>query len=186
MKEIEFQDLMVELINNELDNNKFIAHRGKALLYELKVNENLEVIGDPINPKRGRGAFETDVAIFEKKGNLEVPFIIIEVKERLTTHDVITYNNKASRHKEVYPFLRYGMLAYGLDSIPKRFFKHNKDLDFFLAAKEHSKDKKQLQKILSELIKNELKIFKNIQKILHDKDKSDFYQNIPILKDFIK
>ena len=184
MKELDFQDLMVELINDKLDNNKFIAYRGKALLYELKINENLEIIGDPKNPKRGSGAFETDVAIFAKKDGVEVPFIIIEVKESITSHDIIIYSNKASRHKNVYPFLRYGLVSYNLNTIPKRFFKHNKDIDFFLAVRDYVKEKTKLKNILYELVKNELEIFKNIQKILHDKDKSDFYQNIPILRNF--
>ncbi len=184
MKEIDFQDLMVKLINEKLDSNKFVAYRGKALLYELKVDEDLNVVGDPKNPKRGSGAFETDVTIFAKKDGVEVPFIIIEVKESITSHDIITYSNKASRHKTVYPFLRYGLVSYNLDTIPKRFFKHNKDIDFFLAVRDYIIDENKLRKILYELVKNELKIFENLQKILHNKDKSDFYQNIPKLSNF--
>jgi hypothetical protein len=184
MREIKFQDLMVKLINEKLDNKKFVAYRGKALLYELWADEDLNIVGDPKNPKRGSGAFETDVTIFAKKDGIEVPFIIIEVKESITTHDIIIYSNKASRHKTVYPFLRYGLVAYDLDTIPKRFFKHNKEIDFFLAVSEYIDSDAKLSKILFELVKNELKIFENLQKILHNKDKSDFYQNIPKLSNF--
>jgi hypothetical protein len=184
MNEIEFQDLMVELINSKLDKSKFISRRGKAILYELKVDENLNIIGDPKNPKRGFGAFETDVVIFAKKSGYEVPFIVLEVKERITSHDIITYSNKASRHKIVYPYLRYGLVSYGLDSIPARFFKHNKEIDFFLALGKYSKDKNKLKDILHELVRNELQTFENLQKILHNTKKSNFYQTISILKDF--
>ncbi len=117
MKELDFQDLMVKLINEKLDSNKFVAYRGKALLYELKVDEDLNVIGDPKNPKRGSGAFETDVTIFAKRDGVEVPFIIIEVKESITSHDIITYSNKAARHKTVYPFLRYGWILRQLTEL---------------------------------------------------------------------
>lgn len=184
MKEIEFQDLMVKLINKNLDNTKFIAHRGKPILYELKIDESLNIVGNPKNPKRGSGAFETDVTIFSKTNSFEVPFIVLEVKEKLTSHDVITYSNKASRHKEIYPFLRYGLVSYGLDTIPKRFFKHNKDIDFFLAVQKYIMNQEKLAKILRELIENELKIFKNLQQILHAKEKLDFYQSVPSLKKF--
>jgi len=184
MKEIEFQDLMVELINGKIDQNKFAAYRGKSILYELKIDEELNIIGDPKNPKRGSGAFETDVTIFAKKGDAEVPFIVIEVKECLTSHDVITYSNKASRHKQVYPYLRYGLLSYNLDVIPKRFFKHNEHIDFFLAVRDYFEDRTKLGEILFELVKNELQIFENLQKILHSKDKLDFYQKIPVLRNF--
>ena len=184
MKELEFQDLMVELINSKLDKTQFIAYRGKSILYELKIDEELNIIGDPKNPKRGSGAFETDVTIFAKKGDVEVPFIVLEVKECLTSHDVITYSNKASRHKAVYPYLRYGLVSYNLDVIPKRFFKHKRDIDFFLAVRDYFNDKDKLREILFELVKNELKIFENLQKILHSKEKLDFYQNIPTVRNF--
>jgi hypothetical protein len=179
-----FQDLMVELINGKLDTSKFIAKRGKPVLYELKVNEDLDIVGDPKNPKRGRGAFETDVTVFAKKGDKEVPFIILEVKEAITSHDIITYSNKALRHKKVYPYLRYGLVSYNLDFIPNRFFKHNEGIDFFLAVRNYINDKNKLQAILFELIENELIVFEQLQKILHNKDKSNFYQTISVLKDF--
>lgn len=184
MNEIAFQDLMVELINENLNTKKFKAYRGKSILYELKVDEELNILGNPKNPIRGSGAFETDVTVFALKNGIEVPFIVIEVKENISSHDIITYSNKATRHKSVYPYLRYGLVAYNLDTIPKRFFKHNESIDFFLAVKKYSKDKKMLGKILYELVKNELKVFENLQKILHSREKLDFYQSIPLLNNF--
>jgi hypothetical protein len=186
MKEIEFQDLMVNLINKKLDQRKYIAYRGRSLLYEINLNENLDITVDPKNPKRGNGAFETDVTIFRIKENLEVPIIVIEVKEAITSHDIITYSNKAQRHKLVYPFLRYGLISYNLDSIPKRFFKHNKEIDFFLAVRNYLSSNEKLSNILQELIKNELESFQNLQIILHTKEKLDFYQKIPLLRGFEK
>ena len=184
MKEIDFQDLMADLINSKLDQSKFICKRGEPILYELKVDEELNVVGNLKKPSRGHGAFETDVAIFALKGNFEIPFIVIEVKEHITSHDIITYSNKASRHKLVYPYLRYGLVAYDLNSIPNRFFKHNEEIDFFLAVRDYINDKNKLRKVLFELIENELKIFEGLQQILHNQSKLNFYQNIPTLKNF--
>lgn len=184
MKEEDFQELMVNLINPKLDISKFICRRGKAILYTLTVDEELNVVGNPKNPKRGHGAFQTDLVIFARKNKLEVPFIIIEIKEGVSSHDIITYSNKASRHKLVYPYLRYGLITYGENKIPKKFFKHNEGIDFFLAIRDYINDKKKLKNVLYELVKNELKIFDELQKILHDKSKLNFFQNIPALKNF--
>jgi hypothetical protein len=55
--------------------------------------------------------FQTDLAIIETdvRGHWR-PRVIIEAKIRsITTHDAITYSQKASSHKAVHPYLRYGM-----------------------------------------------------------------------------
>src|SRR3989344_3859636 len=176
MKEPKFQELMVELINNKLKekklSNKYVTRKGKAVLYELTLDEELNLnVKNPKKPSRGKSAFETDVTIFAKKGDIEVPLIVLEVKDNISSHDIITYSNKAARHKTVYPFLRYGLVAYGISHIPKRFFKHNKELDFFLTLSEYLKDKNKLSTILFELVSKELENFEKLQIILHSKEK---------------
>ncbi len=189
MKELDFQELMVELINKKLKEKnllrKYIARKGKAVLYELTLDENLNLnVKNHKKPTRGQSAFETDVTIFAKKLGVEVPFIILEVKDNISSHDIITYSNKAKRHKTVYPFLRYGLVAYGINFIPMRFFKHNKEIDFFLTLSKYLRDREKLSSILFELVNKEFENFERLQKILHSKEKMNFYQKIPILKDF--
>ena len=56
--------------------------------------------------------FETDLLIYEKKESKIIPRVIIESKvESVTTHDAITYSHKASYHKNVIPFVRYGIMC---------------------------------------------------------------------------
>jgi hypothetical protein len=63
-----------------------------------------------------------------------IPLVVIEIKYGgLTTHDVLTYSAKALKHKDIYPYLRYGLVLGGLKSIPNRFFVHNQGFDFALA-----------------------------------------------------
>ena len=42
----------------------------------------------------------------------------------VTTHDALTYSTKAATHKHVHPYLRYGFLAGGIQTIPGRLIKH--------------------------------------------------------------
>ncbi len=50
--------------------------------------------------------------------------MVFEFKTSLTTHDVLTYSTKARRHKQIYPYLRYGLLVSTETSVPRRFFIH--------------------------------------------------------------
>jgi hypothetical protein len=54
----------------------------------------------------------------------------MEFKTPITTHDVLTYSAKATKHKQVYPYLRYGLVASDLTTVPGRVFTHNESLDF--------------------------------------------------------
>ncbi len=111
--------------------------RGEPLLYELKVSNTLEVMNPAQikKPRRGSSAFETDLCVFEHvQGEVKIPRVVIEFKTAITTHDILTYSAKAARHKRIYPYLRYGMLASNEKTIPGRAFTHNESLDFFLAV----------------------------------------------------
>lgn len=112
-----------------------LMDRGRALLYEVAVDNRLRLTVKPAAPKRGQSAFQTDLAVFERvEGEVEIPRVVLEFKKRLTTHDVLTYAAKSRKHKQVYPYLRYGLVAAGLDALPGRFFTHNEGLDFAVAA----------------------------------------------------
>lgn len=111
--------------------------RGAPLLYEIKVNNNLEVM-EPERvrkPTRGASAFQTDLCIFEERSpDVCIPRVVIEFKTRITAHDVLTYSAKAIKHKQIYPYLRYGILASGERTVPGRVFTHNEGLDFFASV----------------------------------------------------
>ena len=56
--------------------------------------------------------FETDLAILETVDDDRwKPRVVIEAKVgRVTTHDAIVYSQKASSHRAVHPYLRYGIM----------------------------------------------------------------------------
>jgi len=69
-----------------------------------------------------------------KKKFFLLPLVVIEIKHgNFNTHDVLTYSEKALKHKEIYPYLRYGLVVGEKNkeiTIFNRFFRHNKGIDF--------------------------------------------------------
>lgn len=110
------------------------VERGASLLYQVTVDNRLRVTVDPSSPSRGQSAFQTDLCIFDDVApKISLPRVVFEFKTSITTHDVLTYSAKARKHKQIYPYLRYGLISASDATIPGRFFTHNEALDFFLA-----------------------------------------------------
>ena len=177
---------MFEEAANEIFNGKFVVKKGANLFYELTLNRELKLsVGNTEEPKRGDSAFQTDLCVFEKIGSSEFPRVAIEFKTNITTHDVITYSAKAGKHKKIYPGLRYGLLASEIDAIPNRFFIHNENLDFFIAAKQYKEaETGVLKQMIKSLIETEVTTAQTLEKIYFDKDKFNYYKTDIIFKKF--
>ena len=151
----------LECILPKLSGGHAYSVKKKAnLLYELFLTDKMELYqtssGHSLaDPRRGFSAFQTDLSIWENidsKGT-KIPKVVLECKTRLSSHDVMTYSYKAQKHKEIYPFLRYGLVIFGKQSIPGRFFIHNIGFDFVLALKNMQVDDKQLKDVIEEQLK---------------------------------
>ena len=143
----------VKILHTELKKTLkgYSVTKKESLIYKIIVDEKGEF--QPNNakrPSRGNLAFQTDLLV--KKGNL--PLAVIEAKVGgFSTHDVLTYSTKAIKHKEVYPYLRYGLVVGNVKVITNKFFTHNSGLDFALAI-ENIKNLKPFVDIVKEQIKN--------------------------------
>jgi len=154
MNETEFRQKLKELLKGEFG-NEYNVEENKNLIYKVIIDENLKYEpSDPRNPKRGDYAFQTDIAIVKREGNL--PLVIIETKYgAFSSHDVLTYSTKALRHKEIYPYIRYGLVVGGEDKIDNRFFVHNVGLDFAIAIEKIDEaDLKRLSTIIREQLES--------------------------------
>jgi hypothetical protein len=111
----------------------YVVHVGKSILYKIEVDAFGKVKpGSVESPTRGRYAFQTDILI-ERRGDA-IPLVVLELKYgAFTSHDIITYSSKASRHKEIYPYLRYGFVVVGIEALSRKFLTHNAGFDFALA-----------------------------------------------------
>jgi len=140
------------------------VHRGAALLYQVTVDNQLSITVNVKRPSRGSSAFQTDLCIFEKKSEeVSIPRVVMEFKTRITTHDVLTYSAKASKHKQVYPYLRYGIVASDETSVPGRLFTHNDSLDF--CASVSGLESKELSEFFASLLAAEVESSRRLEAI---------------------
>jgi hypothetical protein len=132
-EESKFVDIALEAAHKALE-PPLVIKRGAALLYQVTVDNRLVLTVDPKKPMRGESAFQTDLCVFEEKSpDVVIPRVVLEFKTSITTHDVLTYSAKARKHKQVYPYLRYGVVMSKDATVPGRLFVHNESLDFAAA-----------------------------------------------------
>lgn len=140
------------------------VRRGAALLYQVTVDNRLELTVNPQNPKRGQAAFQTDLCVFDSiSEKVAIPRVVLEFKSRLTTHDVLTYSAKARKHKQVYPYLRYGIVIGNVSVLPRRLFTHNEALDFAVAAASYKKNR--LHLLFEKLLRDEVAASRQLEAI---------------------
>ncbi|NPA34388.1 MAG: hypothetical protein GXO48_05605 [Chlorobi bacterium] len=145
-----------------------IVEKEKPLLYQVVVMK-----GDN---KEFRN-YKQDLLISEAQ-KPRVPLVVIEVKNANkqkskkgsspTTHAILTYSMKALKIKEIYPYLRYGLLIVGEKRIVPRFFTHNFGLlggfDFAMAM-ENMDDENEVKR-LSEVVKKQIETARHLWEIL--------------------
>jgi hypothetical protein len=190
MNESELKENLVEKIKNELEKKypgKYEVNYDENLIYRViitkkRYNSNAKLQyepNDPQKPSRGDYAFQTDILISEKSSGL--PLVVIEVKTKEpTTHDILTYSTKAVKHKEVYPYLRYGILIVNETSVPRRFFVHNLGFDFAIVLKDLS-DEAGFKKLV-EIIEGQIKNSEELIKVFNDEKSSieSYYTSLKI------
>lgn len=176
-KESEFVAVAMA-VANEILKLPLTVKRGASLLYEIKVDNNLEVM-EPERirkPIRGVSAFETDLCVFEKRADdILIPRVVIEFKTKITTHDVLTYSAKAVKHKQIYPYLRYGILASGEKAVPGRVFTHNEGLDFFASVS--GLEEQSFKTFFASLLNAEIASSKCLEDIAFGKVKKRLFRN---------
>jgi hypothetical protein len=149
--------------------------RGAALLYEVTVDNNLALTVDPKNPVRGDSAFQTDLCVFEAKSDkVMLPRVVMEFKGKITTHDVLTYSAKARKHKQVYPYLRYGVVVSDIPTVPRRFFVHNEALDFIAALSGTTGN--ELTRFFAQLLEQEVEASRCLENIAFGNLRTHFFR----------
>lgn len=167
MTENEWTKSISELLNKEFNKSglyvdvlKKIPYSQEILDYDENWNPNY------MEPTR----FETDLIIYEKDDGKFIPRIIIESKlGNVSTHDAITYSTKAKEHKNITPFLRYGIMLgnRGEYPLPGRLFRHGTNFDFMISFKTTNPSKIE-KEAFSELIKKEISYSKKLEEMLHN------------------
>lgn len=98
------------------------------------------------------------------------PRLIIELKVKtVTTHDAITYSQKALSHKNVHPFLRYGILMGDRKNYPLsgRLYRHGVYFDFMASWVGYNPTEDELEGLLS-IIRDEVEASRFLEEIIYN------------------
>ena len=112
--------------------------------------------------------FETDLLIYEQTKRAIIPRIVIEAKlELISTHDAITYSHKAQNHKNVTPFLRYGIMLGNRKRhpLPGRLFRHGSNFDFMISFEKETLSKDEKRSFVK-LLKQEITYSRQFEEML--------------------
>lgn len=135
---------------------------GRKLAYTCEIHEYAE----DNSSKPISADYETDLLIYDRleTGNW-VPRVVVECKISVHTHDPLIYSTKASTHKHVHPYLRYGFLVGGIHAIPGRLIKHGAYFDFMASWVSLEPTPEELSDFIA-LLKEEVAASRTIQEIL--------------------
>jgi len=174
MTEKEWMEEVKKRLEQEesFSNNNIFFSTGKRVPYSFEIlNYKDDEPGD-----RKYIKYETDLLIYQKIDNEKwKPRIIIEGKiNSVTTHDAITYSQKASTHKNVHPYLRYGILLGNRKHypLPGRLFRHGAYFDFMLSWKAFKPTEDEWKNFIK-IINSEIEYSEKLEEMLfHSRSKN--------------
>lgn len=174
-KESPFVDIALS-VAREILTPPLSIERAAALLYQVAVDNELRLTVDPKSPRRGTSAFQTDLCVFETKpSGIVIPRVVFEFKTRISTHDVLTYSSKAGKHKQVYPYLRYGLVMSEERQIAGRVFNHNESLDF--AAAVGNLESEEFRAFFAVLLEDEIAASRRLESVFFGVPKARLFRN---------
>jgi hypothetical protein len=148
-------------------NPAFEVSAGQRIRYS---NEIRRYTGDDATVVNGV-SYETDLSIIERLADGGwIPRVIVEMKlKSVTTHDAITYSQKAAAHKTVHPYLRYGIMIgnRGTKALPGRLFRHGAEFDFMMIFRAHTPTPDEAS-TFTELLLKEVEASRALEQIVFD------------------
>ena len=148
---------------------------GRRLPYAMHVlaYENQE--GEPALAKPARTethGYQTDLLIAERTSEAAqwVPRVVVEFKlGSVTTHDALTYSAKAATHKNVHPYLRYGIvIGNHKGAVPRRLIRHGHHFDFMLTLSSERLSTADRRRLV-ELLEEEVRASQRIEALLRER-----------------
>ena len=169
MNEIEWVKSIIEEIETRIrkTNDLIRVTDGSKLPYSFEIKSYKE--SEPF--ETDKSVYQTDILISELLENgTWKPRVIIEAKiNSVTTHDAITYSQKAQAHKNVHPYLRYGILIGNREHhpLPGRLFRHGEHFDFMNSWKGFTAEENEME-ILVKIILTEINASKTLDEIIYN------------------
>jgi hypothetical protein len=169
MNEVEW----VEQMALQLKSQPWLSQDGLAVQTGLKLAYGCEIVtyGSTIEPQVI--SFATDLAVTESSAERWKPRVVVEAKlGSITTHDAITYSQKAAAHRAVHPYLRYGMMLGDRKQypLPGRLYRHGAQFDFMISFRAETPTDIEMGMFV-EVLKDEVAASRTLEKILYDSRK---------------
>ena len=167
MKENDWTKSICELLQKHGLGDNICVDVLKKIPYAFEIssfNEEWEVDAESFDET----SFETDLVVYEKVDGKIIPRVIIEAKVgTVTTHDAITYSHKAMYHKNVIPFVRYGIMLGDRETypLPGRLFRHGTNFDFLFSFTDYEPSEKEISTFI-DMLKREITYSRQIEEIL--------------------
>ena len=167
MKENDWTKSICELLQKQDLGDNIHIDVLKKIPYAFKIssfNDEWEIDKDSFSET----SFETDMIVYEKLNNKIIPRVIIEAKVgTVTTHDAITYSHKAMYHKNVIPYVRYGIMLGARETypLPGRLFRHGTNFDFLFSFVDYLPSDKEIRAFV-EMVKKEITYSRQFEEIL--------------------
>ena len=177
MTENEWTFSICEKLKDSLKSRKLFVETLRNIPYSQEIlgykkcNDEKECIADYLEPT----SFETDLVVYEEKNGFIKPRVVVEAKiKSVTTHDAITYSYKAEKHKNITPYLRYGIMLGDRENypLPGRLFRHGTNFDFMFSFVGMDPTQEEWKSFIN-LIVNEVKYSRIMEEMLHDSRKKD-------------
>ncbi len=145
MRETEWVELVANAIRPELVGTE---HSFK-IKTQAKIPYSYEIRAYREEPETEAISFATDFLVVEESpdGSWK-PRVVAEAKVgSVTTHDAITYSQKAANHRSVFPYLRYGIMLGSRQHypLPGRLYRHGTQFDFMISFKEYEPSPKEME-----------------------------------------
>ncbi len=135
--------------------------------------------------------FQTDLGIKEMREDGHwVPRVIIEAKvNSISTHDAITYSQKAEEHRMIHPYLRYGVMLGNRNDkpLPGRLYRHGREFDFMMSFREFEPTEEEMAAFV-DLLAAEVNASRVMEKIIRESRQQDrdhyhvFHRKLEVVK----
>lgn len=172
MTENEWTKYVQDILNGKLANEDLEVRAFERLPYAMEVRQYRGKNPEP--PKSMK--YQTDLMIVEHgKDSTWKPRVIIELKVKsVSTHDAITYSQKALSHKNVHPYLRYGILmGYRKHyPLPGRLYRHGVYFDFMTSWVDYAPSEDEIEGFLS-IIRDEVEASRLLEEIIYNSRSRD-------------
>lgn len=120
--------------------------------------------------------FETDLSIHERIDEKHwKPRVVVEAKVgRVTTHDAMVYSSKASAHRAVHPYLRYGIMLGNRRHypLPGRLYRHGAQFDFMMSFVGFEPSAEEAENF-TKLLELEIEASRTLERILYESRRPD-------------